>query len=126
MNLNLIQSLSALAGLIVAGTGFIVAIVGAFYLIKSGVGKTVTKANQDAITALQATITAMQADASILRGKIEDMAKDNTRLSQTIDTICAALKIKGMVITIQGEIVNIEDKNGKSTTARIHDQKEAS
>lgn len=121
MNLNLINSLSALAGLITTGTGFIVFIVGGFYLIKSGVSKTVAKANQDAITALQATIIALQSDVSILRAKVEDVTKDKIRLEQTIDTMCTALKSKGFLITIQGDMVMVDTIDGKnSTVARIH------
>lgn len=124
MNLTLIQSLSALAGLVTTGTVFIIAIVGGFYLIKSGLGKTVSKANQEAINALQATIIALQTDLSTMNRKIEEVTKDKVRLEQTIDTICAALKIKGMVITIQGEMVHLEDRNGKTTSTRIHEKEE--
>jgi hypothetical protein len=123
MNQSLIQSLSALSGLVTTGTVFIVAILGGFYLIKSGIGKTVTKSQQDAINALQATIIALQSDVSILRTKIEDVTKDKIKLEQTIDTICMALKIqKGLVISIQGEFITIDDKNGKATTTRIHEK----
>jgi hypothetical protein len=122
MNLTLIQSLAALSGLLTAGTTLIIIIVGGFFMIKSGLGKTVSKANQDAIVALQATILALQADVTTLKGKLEEVTKDKIKLEQTIDTICAALKIRGMAITIQGEMIHVEDKNGKTTTTRIHDK----
>jgi hypothetical protein len=126
MNLNLIQSLSALSGLITDGTVLFIAIIGSFFLVKSGIGKTVSKANQEAITALQATIIALQADLSTMSRKIEEEIKRNARLDQTIDTICAALKIRGMVITIQGEMIHVEDRNGKTTTTRIHEKEDHS
>lgn len=116
MNQTLIQSLSALSGFIVDGTALLVLIVGSFYVVKNGVGKTVSKANQDAIIALNATIIALQSDVSTLRSKVEDVTKDKIRLEQTIDTICLALKSRGLMITVQGEMVNIDTLDGKSST----------
>lgn len=102
-----IQMLSTVAGLI----SFVVTIVGGFYLVKSGVNKNVSEAQQSAISA-------MQSELSTLRNRIADAEKDRVRLEHTIETICAALLTKGMVITIQGEMVSIQE--GKTTlTTRI-------
>jgi hypothetical protein len=121
MNLTLINSLSALSGLIVSGTGLLIIVIGGFYVIKSGVGKTVSKANQEAIVALQATILALQADCQRCEKKVDDLTKDKIRLELTIDTMCDALKSRGLLITIQGEMINIDTLDGKSSTVtRIH------
>lgn len=105
-----LQTFSTIAGLISLG----VTIIGAFYVVRSGVGKTTSDAQQSAISALQTELTT-------LRGRVADTEKENIRLEQTIQTICSALKLRGMIITIQGEMINIQDKaTGGSTTTRIH------
>jgi uncharacterized protein YPO0396 len=109
----IIQGLNAYAGLF----SFLIVVIGAFFTSKAmnrhNISEETNKAQNDAIAAMQGEIAS-------LRRKVEDLNKDKIRLEQTIDTICAALKIRGMVITIQGELIHIEDKNGKTTTTRIH------
>jgi hypothetical protein len=113
--MDLLSLLSGGAGLISLG----ITLVGAFFVIKSG-------RLQSANTAQSSAISAMQSEMAVMNKRIEDKDKENDRLSQkiihlelTIDTICAALKKRGFIISIQGEMVNIEDKRGGSTTARI-------
>lgn len=113
--MDLLSLLSAGAGLISLG----ITLVGAFFVIKSG-------RLQNANTAQSSAISAMQSEMAVLRGKIEDKGKENEQLNKkiihlelTIDTICVALKKRGLIISVQGEMVNIEDKRGGSTTARI-------
>ena len=78
------------------------------------------KANQDAIVALQATILALQTDLSNTNRKVDELTKDKTRLELTIDTMCTALKSRGLLITIQGDLINVDTLDGKSsTTTRI-------
>jgi|SRR2546423_235516 hypothetical protein len=105
-----IQTLSTVAGLV----SFVVVAIGGVYLVRSGVSKSATEAQQSAISALQAELTT-------LRSRVTDAEKDRVKLEHTIETICAALLMKGMVITIQGEMVNIQE--GKTTTTtRIRGQ----
>jgi septal ring factor EnvC (AmiA/AmiB activator) len=113
--MDFLSLLSTSAGLISLG----ITLVGAFFVIKSG-------RLQSANTAQSSAISAMQSEMAVLRGKIEDKEKENeqlnkkiTHLELTIDTICAALKKRGLIISVQGEMVNIEDKRGNSSTARI-------
>lgn len=113
--MDLLSLLSTGAGLISLG----ITLVGAFFIIKSG-------RLQSANTAQSSAISALQSEMTILRGRVEDKDKENAQLTQkinhlelTIDTICAALKKRGLIISVQGEMVNIEDKRGNSTTARI-------
>jgi septal ring factor EnvC (AmiA/AmiB activator) len=112
---DLLQFLSVGAGLLSLG----ITLVGAFFVVRSG-------RLQSANTAQSSAISAMQSEMVLLRGRIEDKEKENAQLSQkinhlelTIDTICSALKKRGLVISVQGEMVNIEDKRGSTTTARI-------
>jgi len=87
-------------------------------LAKSQVGDATNQAQNEAIKAMEEEIKS-------IRRKIEDLTKEKNKLEQTIDTICAALRIRGLVITIQGEIVHIEDRNGKTTTTRISKNEES-
>jgi len=115
MNLSLIQTISALSGLVTTGTLIVIAAIGSFYIIRSGVRKTTSEAQQDAIVALQAQVSA-------LRNNVEDLTKENARLEQVAQTICSALKTRGMIITVQGELITIEDvKTGRTTATRIHE-----
>lgn len=108
--MDILQLLSNGAGLLSLGVALIVA----FFAVKNGVMKAASDAQSSAIGA-------MRSEIETLREKVEDVKKDNHKLQQTIDTICEALKIRGLVISIQGEMVNIADKNG-STTAKINDK----
>lgn len=115
MNLSLIQTISALSGIISTGTIVVIAIVGSYYIVRSGVGKTTASAQQDAIVALQAQVSALKDD-------VADLTKENARLEQVVQTICSALKTRGMIITVQGELISIEEvKTGKTTVTRIHE-----
>lgn len=92
--------------------GFIslgITLVVAFFAVKSGKMQSANQAQGSAIAA-------MRSELETLRERIEDAEKENSRLEQIIDTICSALKIRGMVITVQGEMVHIQDQNGSTTT----------
>lgn len=85
-------------------------------MAKSGVNKTTSEAQSGAIVALEAEVKA-------LTRKVDNITKENAKLEQTIETICSALKTRGMLITIRGELIDIEDlKNGKTTVARIREK----
>lgn len=118
--MDLLSLLSAGAGLISLG----ITIVGAFFIIKSG-------RLQNANTAQSSAISAMQSEMAVMKTRIEDKDEENERLNKkiihlelTIDTICTALKRRGLIISVQGEMVNIEDKRGNSTTTRIRPLKQ--
>ena len=117
--ISLIQSLNSFAGLISVVLLLIVSIVAGRYTVKSNVHNTTNEAQKSAIEA-------MHAEIDVLRGKIEDIKsesmdikKENIRLQITIDTIKSALKGMGLVVTVDGEMVMIND--GKSSVAtRMH------
>jgi hypothetical protein len=111
----ILQGLNANAGLF----SFLIVVIGAFFASKVMARHNISEKTSEA---QNNAIVAMQEEIASLRRKVEDINKDKIRLEQTIDTICAALKIRGMVITIQGELIHIEDKSGKTTTTRIHSE----
>jgi hypothetical protein len=117
-----IQQISSLAGLLSLGITLLVGVVGGIYMVRSGVGKQTNEAQESALNAMQAELT-------VLRTRVDDAKRDNDRLRKTIDTITTALKIKGIIITIYGEMVNIEidelKDSKKSTVIRISDEEEA-
>lgn len=106
--MDFLSMLSAGAGLISLGITLVVA----FFAVRSGVLQSANQAQGSALSAMQSEMT-------ILRERIEDAEKENSRLEQIIDTICSALKRRGLIITVQGEMINIQDKRGGSTTTRI-------
>src|SRR5690348_9933255 len=60
-------------------------------------------------------ISTLNSELQALTHRIESMEKENIRLHQTIATICAALKRRGIAVTIQGDMVNIRDQSGTHT-----------
>jgi uncharacterized protein (UPF0335 family) len=65
-------------------------------------------------------ISALNSELAALTSRIESMEKENIRLHQIIATICAALKRRGVAVTIEGDMVNIHDQAG-THTERIHE-----
>lgn len=89
-------------------------ILGGFWAFRNGMTKTANEVQERVIHALE---TEMQS----MRQRLDDMKDENTRLRLIIETICAALKSYGMLITIDGDMVSIRDiSSGGTTTARIH------
>lgn len=103
-----LETLSAISGLLMTGIMLLGAIIGGYYLVKSGVGKQKEDAQLSAMTA-------MQAELKILRDRVADAEKENARLHSLVDTIYAALEARGMVITIRGKMVHIRDGTGTAT-----------
>lgn len=104
-----IQILSTLAGLLSMGITIVGIVLGGIYVGKSTAGRTASDAQQNAITA-------MQSEINTLRGRTDDLKKENTRQEAVIDTICIALKTRGLIISIQGEMVTIQDGASSTTT----------
>ncbi len=61
-------------------------------------------------------INALQSEIQSLHDRIEALEKENTRLNYTLTTICSALKQRGIHVTIDGDIVSIQDRSGISHT----------
>jgi cell division protein FtsB len=60
-------------------------------------------------------INALQSEIDSLKDRLADLEKENTRLNQIIATIRAALRRRGLYITIDGELVSIRDRDGRLT-----------
>jgi len=110
----IIESLNSIAGLLSILIVFIVAII-------SGKSMSKSKISEEASNAQQRAIAAMQAELMLLRGKIEDIRKDNVHLNRIIEVIRKALERRGIIITISDNSVDIED-NKKSTTISLHEE----
>lgn len=107
--------------------------IGGWYITKHAK----SSAEIAAKNAQQSAIEAMQAELDVLREKIKDekeenaqrilsLHRENTRLEHIIDTICLALKKQGIIITIAGEMIDIEVQDHKKiTTVRIKEAKDA-
>lgn len=61
-------------------------------------------------------IAALDAEMSVLRSRIEHLEKENERQAQIISTIKAAMRKRGFIISIDGEIVYVQ--NGGTTQAQ--------
>ncbi|GAC1363793.1 MAG: hypothetical protein NVS2B12_20220 [Ktedonobacteraceae bacterium] len=69
-------------------------------------------------------INALESELGHLHQRLDDLKEENTRLKLTIDTICAALKSRGLAVTIEGDMVSIRDGLGGSTTTRIQESEQ--
>jgi len=84
-------------------------LLGGFFAFKNGMVATANTVQERVINALESEITN-------LRQRLDDMKDENVRLRLIIDTICAALKSRGLAVTIDGDMVSIHDAHGSSTT----------
>jgi hypothetical protein len=78
-----------------------------------------SKAEEIATSSYEKAITAMQTYSDILGKRLEEAEKETTRINLTVATIYAALKARGIHVTIDGEMITIRDTNGISTTMAI-------
>lgn len=82
--------------------------IGGFMAFRNGRRAELTKFQKETIEALQQRI-------ENLEGKIGDVEKENIVQRHVIETITEALKQRGMIITISGDLVSIEDSRGTTT-----------
>jgi hypothetical protein len=88
--------------------------VGGLLAYQHGFTRTANEVQERVIRLLQSEIGALQ-------DRIVALEKENTRLSHVITTIRSSLKRRGLLITIDGELVSIRDRAGRVTqTTRIH------
>lgn len=77
------------------------------------------RSNKTEITRIQEeTINAFKARLELLEKRQTELEKENTGLKQILETIKAALKQKGFHVTIDGDMVIIEDDNSSSISAK--------
>lgn len=83
--------------------------VGGFFAFRNGKQTQLAKFQSDTITALKERI-------STLEGKITDVEKENVIQRHVLETITSALKQRGLIITVDGDLVTITDqKTGTSS-----------
>lgn len=90
-------------------------IVYGWYIQKSSKGK----AESIATKAYEAAIKAMNIHTEVLGKRLDEAEKESTKLNHIISTIYAALRARGIFVTIDGEMITIRD-NGGSTTTQIN------
>ncbi|GAC1568812.1 MAG: hypothetical protein NVS3B14_19600 [Ktedonobacteraceae bacterium] len=95
-------------------------IVGGLLAYHHGFARTASEVQERVIHLLQSEIGALQ-------DRIGALEKENTRLSHVIMTIRASLKRRGLHISIDGELVSIQDQAGHLTqSTRIQGGKNSS
>lgn len=80
----------------------IAGLVGGVFVLKAGLNRTANEVQER-------VINAMQTEISVLRVRLEDLEQENKRLEQVINTLCVALKKRGLIVTIDGNIVTVSD-----------------
>lgn len=101
--LNLIGGFAALLGIF----GFI----GGLFAFRNGRQTQLSKFQESTNTALKQRIEALE-------GKISDLEKENAVQRHIIGTITSALKQRGMIVTIDGDMVTISDKTSSTHRRR--------
>jgi hypothetical protein len=88
-------------------------LIGGVVAYRYGIARTANEVQERVINALQGEIAA-------LHERVEALEKENTRLGQTVALICAALKQRGMHVTIDGNMVGLHDETGSSYLSNLH------
>jgi hypothetical protein len=101
---DLYTSLSVISLLLTIG-----GLLGGFFAFRNGMTATANEVQERVINALESEIAS-------LRERQDDMKEENIRLRLIIDAICAALKTRGLAVTIDGHMVSIHDTSGGTTT----------
>lgn len=84
-------------------------IIGGYMAIRSGKHTKSGELQEQAINALKAELEAVQR-------RIDVVERENTRLHMTINLIKSALVKRGMRVTIDGDMVEITDAHGQSSS----------
>jgi len=79
-------------------------IIGGWYILKRNKSQYEIAANEAQVRA----IDAMKDESSSLRRRVEDVEKENVRLNRLIEGIHAALRAKKLVISVVGDMIDID------------------
>lgn len=89
--------------------------VGGFAAFRHGFTRTANEVQERVINALESEINA-------LKDRLGELEKENARLTHVIATIRTAMRRRGLLVSVDGELVSIRDRAGKLTQAtRIQD-----
>jgi len=87
--------------------------VGGFAAFRHGFTRTANEVQERVIHALESEISA-------LKDRLDELEKENARLTHVIATIRVAMRRRGFLVSVAGELVSIRDRAGKLTqTTRI-------
>ncbi|HTD20765.1 MAG TPA: hypothetical protein VK667_14670 [Ktedonobacteraceae bacterium] len=92
--------------------------------VESAQKETEEKTEDIAKKAKDDAINAMQLHLNILKERVIETEKENTRLNTIVNTITSALEEMGMIVTIRGKMILIKDNKGSSTTINISNKNE--
>lgn len=71
-------------------------------------------------------IHALESEIGTLKDRLSELEKENVRLTQVIATIRTAMRRRGLLVTIEGELVSIRDKAGRfSQETRIRGKRKS-
>jgi hypothetical protein len=88
--------------------------IGGFFAFRYGQKKSNIDGMKETIDVLTGQMAAMKESLAMVK-------EENVRLKTVIETISSALKQKGILITIEGEMVTLED--GRRTSSMRHSTK---
>lgn len=88
----------------------ILVLVGGYIALRSGKNQKTGEIQGQVIEALKAELESLQR-------RLETLEKENTRLTQIMNIIRAALRKRGLVVSIESDIVIISDHTGSSSTS---------
>lgn len=107
--MSFLQVVSEYSGLVSIIFAIALALYTARFAGKNKATNTATEAQEKAIDAMEKRLDVQDRD-------IKDLIKENTRLQLILETIKAALKSRGLIITIDGEMITIGDGTNSTTT----------
>ena len=99
--LNILSILSLI--LTIAG------IIGGIVAFKSGAVRTANEVQGRVIDALESEVHAHQL-------RIKDIEEHSQRYQQLLETLCAALKLRGLTVHIDDHVITIIDQTSSTTT----------
>jgi cell division protein FtsB len=92
----------------------ILAFAGGYIALKSGKHEKVGEIQDQVISALKAELETLQR-------RMDSLEKENTRLNQIMGLIKSALRRRGLTISIDGDLVTIDDGKGNSQYSHIQE-----
>jgi cell division protein FtsB len=95
-------------------------VIGGYTAFRLNLQQTCTGIEQRTREAMKQEIDTLKDKITDLKDHITELEKENVRSKQIIETIKSALKKKGLLISIDGDLLSIQDNAVSSTyTTRI-------
>jgi hypothetical protein len=89
--------------------------IGGFFAWKKGY-------SQESGAIQESVIVALKEEVAAVRRKVDDLEKERATQDRVIATIRYVLKQYNLRVTIQGDVVTINDNVGKSKSMRVQEQ----